>query len=173
MKGVVFISVLLALAFAAALLAQAQPPPDRQQARQLAEQILNGKEVIIRLYADPTNNPRAFDRLAVKLDGLYVTLEGVRLTSAGGKTADAVDVSFKQLAESGQAARTTLGRLVQSAQKIVPSCAVYLVTAGLDSRLSKYSRFGSQTDAGICPGRCHAGQDAPRRQNLPDSSTYD
>jgi len=120
MKGVVFISVFLALAFAAALLAQAQQPPDRQQARQLAEQILNGKEVIIRLYADPTNYPRAFDRLAVKLDGLYVTLEAVRLTFAGGKTADAVDVSFEQLLASGEAARTTLGRLVQSGKAIGP-----------------------------------------------------
>jgi len=146
MKGVVFISVLLALAFAAALLAQAQPPPDRQQARQLAEQILNGREVIIRLYADPTNNPRAFDRLAVKLDGLYVTLEGVRLTSAGGKTADAVDVSFKQLAESGQAARTTLGRLVQSAQKIGPVFeqirqAVELIEQATGRKFVDFSRY--------------------------------
>jgi hypothetical protein len=120
MKGVVFISVLLALAFWAALLAQAQEPSDKQRARQLAEQVLNGREVIVRLYVDPKNNPRAFDRLSIKLDGLYVTLEGVRLAFAAGKTADALDTSFKELAESSQAARTTLGRLVQSAQAIQP-----------------------------------------------------
>ena len=120
MKGVVFISVFLALAFAAALLSQAQEPSDKQQARQLAEQILNGKEVIIRLYADPTNKPRAFDRLTVKLEGVYVTLEAVRLAFAAGKTTDVVDVSFEQLGICGQAARSTLDRLVQSAQAIEP-----------------------------------------------------
>jgi hypothetical protein len=120
MKRVVFIWLFLALAFSGVLLARTQQAPDRQQPRQLAEQILNGKEAIIRLYADPTNNPRAFDRLAVKLDGLYVTLEAVRLAFAGTKTADAVDVSFERLLASGEAARTTLGRLVQSAQAIQP-----------------------------------------------------
>ena len=120
MKGVVFISVFLALAFAAALLSQAQEPSDKQQARQLAEQVLNGREAIIRLYADPTNNPRAFDRLAVKLDGLYVTSDAVRLAFAASKTAGQINVSFERLLASGEAARTTLGRLVQSAQAIQP-----------------------------------------------------
>ena len=120
MKSVVFISSFLALAFPVALLAQTQPPTDQQQARQLAEQLLNGKEVIIRLYADPANKPRTFDRLAVKLEGFYVKLEAVRLAFAAGKTADAVNVSCKQLSESGQASRTTTDRLVKSAKAIVP-----------------------------------------------------
>lgn len=118
MKGVVFIRLFLALAFSGVLLARTQQAPDRQQPRQLAEQILNGKEAIIRLYADPTNNPRAFDRLAVKLDGLYVTLEAVRLAFAGTKTADAVDVSFAQLLSSSQAAGAALDRIATSCQAV-------------------------------------------------------
>ncbi len=120
MKRILFIWLIFAGIAVGISAGQQDPSGKRQQALQLASEALDGRGVVVRLYQDPKNNPRAFDRLAVKLDGLYVTLEAVRLTFAASKTADAADVSFEQLAVSGQAARTTLGRLVQSTQAIQP-----------------------------------------------------
>ncbi len=120
MRRILFISLILASGFPPAPAVQVQESPDSQQARKLAEQVLTGREVIVRLYHDPKNNPKAFDRLAVKLDSLYVKTDAVRLAFAASKTADTVDVSFEQLLASGQAANTSLDRLVQSTQAMGP-----------------------------------------------------
>jgi hypothetical protein len=120
MRRILFISLILASGFPARLFAQAQEPPDSQEARQLAQQVLAGREVIVRLYVDPKNNPRAFDRLSIKLDGLNVKPDAVRLAFAASKTARQTNVSFEELLTCGQAARITLDRLVQSAKAIQP-----------------------------------------------------
>ena len=120
MRRILSISLVLASGFSAGLSAQAQQPPDSRQARKLAEQVLAGREVVVRLYHDPKNKPRAFDRLTVKLDAVYVKCDAVRLAFAASTTADDVDVSFEQLLASSQAAKTALDRLVQSAQVIQP-----------------------------------------------------
>jgi hypothetical protein len=94
MKGVVFISVLLALAFAAALLAQAQPPTDLRaldsQAYKLAEELLDGRPIVLRVFRDWHNKPEAFETVSVLLQGLVVELDSLK--AALGQNCDSAFV---------------------------------------------------------------------------------
>jgi len=94
MKRVVFISVLLALAFAAALLAQAQPPTDLRaldsQAYKLAEELLDGRPIVLRVFRDWRNKPEAFETVSVLLQGLVVELDSLK--AALGQNCDSAFV---------------------------------------------------------------------------------
>jgi hypothetical protein len=78
--------------------------------RQLTQENLDGRQVLVRIYNDWQNDPRSYKLISVPLSGLSVSFDTVRKTFPGIKDSAAVVVSGRQ--QKDEAVAEMLGGLV-------------------------------------------------------------
>lgn len=111
---ILFISLILASAFSAPLSAQAQPPTDLRtlssQAYKLAEELLDGRPIVLRVFRDWRNKPEALETVSVPLKGLTVELDSLK--AALGQDCDSAFVVALGADQTDRAVAAVMGDYV-------------------------------------------------------------
>jgi len=84
-----------------------------RQARELAEQLLAGREILVRVYNDWQTDPRSYDLVSVKLDGLSVSLDSAK--SVSPRMSDSAIIVVIADDQTDEAVATVVGDFVDSA----------------------------------------------------------
>ncbi|UCG56798.1 MAG: Ig-like domain-containing protein [Phycisphaerales bacterium] len=115
---------------------------EARQARDLASQALEGRQVVVRLYKDWKKDPRAYEVISVPVDDLEVRFDSVRLVFVRGiAPPQAAREALAQAVESARGARFALDKLTESTETTRTVIEQTLDSAGAaDLALSRVPR---------------------------------
>lgn len=127
MKHALILSLLLAIVFLSATFANKEPESSqrsreeerakqqelyekRRQARELAREVLDGRQVVVRVYNNWQKNPRAFERVSVQLKELSIGLDAVK--SAFGEISESAIIVVTAEDQKDEAVAIVLGDFI-------------------------------------------------------------